>query len=270
MKKKYLFVLVLLLLNASVFSQSIDRSKKELNSNNGSKNKSSKSSSSSSISDYDPETVWIIFRFLGYASYGVLIGDYANEQHLSNNLNNHPFSENGRGNYSETDTISKTNFKLDLESHFISAGNVINGNHLDVKIRPSKYFYLSTNWYQMYEYNTFTKKNDALSLYFFNFAYDRYRGENFNLGWTMGASYVGNQVRKGGFSYGLNAEYFLNTKISISGDVKWSKINENPVNSYELKCKLFKKKYFATLSYERLKIATPVYNLIGIGAGISF
>jgi hypothetical protein len=82
MKKNSLFVFIILLLSTTVFSQSVDRSKKELNSNNGSKNKSSKSTSSSSISDYDPETIWLIFRFLGYASYGVLIGDYVNEEHL--------------------------------------------------------------------------------------------------------------------------------------------------------------------------------------------
>lgn len=270
MNKIYLFIFTFLILQANCFSQSIDRTKKELNSNKNTNDKSSKSSSGSTISDYDPETILLILRFFGYATYGVLIGDYQNEEHLYNNLNNHPFSENGRGNYSDSDTISKTNFRLDFENKFTSSGNIFNGNHLDVKIRPSKYFYLSTNWYQLYEYNTFTKKNDALSLYYFNFAYDRYRGEIFNIGWTMGASYVGNEVRKGGFSYGLNAEYFLNNKVSLSADVKWSKINQNPVNSYELKGKYFKNNYFVSISFERLKIATPVYNLIGIGAGINF
>lgn len=269
MKKSYLYILLFFLLTINVFAQSVDRSKKELEAGKTSGN-SSKSSPNLRLSDYDPETIWLIFRIFGYASYGILIGDYKNETHLQNNLNNHPFSDNGLGNYSETDTISKTNFRLDIESKYLSAGSTFQGNHLDVKIRPSKYFFVATDWYQLYEYNTFTKKNDALSLYYFNVAYDRFRLENFNIGWTMGASYVGNEVRLGGFSYGLNAECFLNSKVSISADVKWSKINQNPVNSYQLKGKYFKNNCFGTISFERLKIATPVYNFIGIGAGISF
>lgn len=268
MKKKYLFIIVFLALNTA-FSQSVVRSKRDLGSKKSSGN-SSRSSSSPSISDFDPETIWFIFRFFGYATYGVLIGDYINEEHLRNNLNSHPFSENGRGNYSENDTISKINFRLDIENKFLTSGNTVSANHLDFKIRPTKYFYLKTDWYQLSEYNIFTKKRDQLSLCYFNFAYDRIRTENFNLGWTIGASYVGNEVRKSGFSYGVNAEYFLNINVSIAADCKWSSINENPVNSYEIKGKYFKKNYFATVGYERLKISTPVYNFIGIGAGISF
>lgn len=105
---------------------------------------------------------------------------------------------------------------------------------------------------------------------YFNLAYDRVRLEDFNLGWTIGASYVGNEVKKGGFSFGLNVEYFLDKSISLTLNSKWSSINQNPVNSIELKGKYFRKNYFGSIGYERLKIGTPVYNLIGIGAGIYF
>jgi hypothetical protein len=268
MVKKYFFSVLLIFVINIVFSQSIDRSKKDLGSGSNKSNKSS-SSRSINIQNYDPDFIITVLRIFGYASYGILIGDYGNENDLYNNLNSHPYSENGDGNYSETDTISKTNFRIDLENKFISSGSIINGNHLDLKIRPSKYFYLSSDWYQLYEYNTFTKKNDALSLYYFNLAYDRIRGENFNLGWTIGASYVGNEIKLGGFSSGVNAEVFF-SNVSLSADAKWSSINQNPVNTYEFKLKYFKKNYFATIGYEHLKIGTPVYNLIGIGAGIYF
>lgn len=269
MKKIYLYIVFFLLLTANVFSQSIDRSKKELNS--GSNNNNSRSSSSNrSFSNDDIEFIATMLRVFGYVGYGVLIGDYVNETDLHNDLSTHPFSEPGIGNYTQSDAISKTNFRIDVENKYVSSGDIISGNHLDVKIRPSKYFYLTTDWFQLYEYNTFTKKNDALSLYYFNLAYDRIRGENFNLGWTVGASYVGNEVKNGGFSYGLNAEYFLNNKVSLSADAKWSSINNNPVNSYEFKAKYFKSNFFATVGYQRLKIATPNYNLIGVGAGFIF
>ena len=275
MKKTYLFILTFLALNSTCFSQSIYRSKKELNSNKNSSSSTSSKSSDNSQNNYtSSDNIGLLLKIFGYVTFGVfkygLIGDYNNENHLGNNLNTHPFSENGRGNYSETDSIGTRTSRLDVENKFVTSGNIIRGNHLDIKIRPLKYFYVSSDWYQLYENNDFTKKNDALTLVYFNLAYDRVRFENFNLGWTIGASYIVNEVRKGGFSYGVNAEYFLNKNISLSFDSKWSSINQNPVNSLELKGKYFKKNYFAAISYKRLKIGTPLYNLIGIGAGIYF
>jgi hypothetical protein len=276
MKKTYLFLFTLLFYS-NLFSQTVEKSKKELNSKNEEKNEThseSRSSNNQRSNNLDVDDTILGLEILGYLTYGVfkygLIGDYNNEDHLHYNLNKHPFSEKGKGNYSETDSIGGNNFRLDIEDHYISGGNLFSGNHLDVKIRPSKYFYFKTDYYQLYEYNTFTKQKDGIWLYYFNLAYDRIRFDDFNLGWTIGASYVANDVEKTGFSYGINAEYFLNKKMSLSVDSKWSKINSFPVNSLELKGKYFRKNYFASLGFERLKIGTPVYNLIGIGGGIYF
>lgn len=276
MKKKYL-LLIILLFCSNLFSQTVEKSKKELNSRPEEKKETSaesRSSRQSNRNNLDADDTLLAVEILGYITYGVfkygLIGDYNNEDHLHYNLNNHPFSEKGKGNYSEKDSIGGNNFRLDIEDHYISGGNLFNGNHFDVKIRPTKYFYFRTDYYQLFEYNTFTKQKDGISLYYFNLAYDRVRFEDFNLGWTIGASYVANDVEKTGFSYGVNAEYFLNKKMSLSTDFKWSKINSFPVNSMELKGKYFNKNYFVSLGFERLKIATPVYNLIGIGGGIYF
>jgi hypothetical protein len=278
MKKNYLIIAIILISNTlQLQAQAIDKSKKELNSSKSSNN----SQSSSKSSDYnssnlvdDIEGITAVIQVFGYLTYGVfkygLIGDYINEKHLQNNLNTHPFSQNGRGNYSETDTLGTKTFRLDLENHYISGASLYKGNHLDVKIRPSKYIYLKTDYYQLFENNIFTNQTDKLSLLFFNFGYDRVRLENFNLGWTLGASYVGSGIDRAGISYGLNAEYFIQKNVSLLIDSKWSSINQNPVNSLELKGKYFKKNFFGSLGYERLKIGTPVYNLIGIGGGIYF
>ena len=255
-------------MNFSSYSQSVGNSKKQLNS--GSSSSSRKSSSSSSNSAGNVDFFVSMFQTFGFITYGVLIGDYENETNLSNNLNSHPFSVKGRGNYSESDTISKINFRIDIENKYLLAQNSVSANHLDLKIHPSKYFYLSSDWYQLSEKNIFTNKQDQLSLYFFNFAYDRIRLENFNIGWTMGASYVANDVRRGGFAYGINGEYFLDSNMSIQVDAKLSQINKNPVNAFALKLKYFKHNYFGTVSYENLKIATPEYSFIGVGAGIYF
>lgn len=265
---KKIYFLTALFLSNVIVGQSVVRSKNDLNSNKNTSN--SRSSSSSNVSFVNGDNIGFFIEMGYYLTYGLLIGDYTDENHLNNNLNSHPFSNKGKGNYTETDTLNHSNFRLDLENHFVTSGNDLKGNHLDVKIRPSKYFYLKTDYYQLFEHNTFTNQNDGLSLFFFNFAYDRIRTESFNFGWTMGGSYVGNEVQKGGFSYGFNAEYFMDNNISLSVDSKWSSINYNPVNSLELKAKYFKGNYFGSIGYERLKIGSPVYNLIGIGAGIYF
>lgn len=273
MKKSFLLVIVLLCNNLFLNAQAINNSKRELNSKKYKSSENNKHSSNNS-SSVDSENVSFFVEILGYITFGVikygLVGDYKNESHLHNNLNSYPYSINGKGNYSETDSLRKTNFRLDIEDHYLSGGNSYYGNHLDLKIRPSKIFYLKADYYELFNKNIFTNQTDRLSLYYYNFAYDRVRLANFNFGWTIGASYVGSGVDKAGFSCGLNAAYFLQKNLSVSIDSKWSSINQNPVNSLELKGKYFRKNFFGSLSYERLKIASPVYHLIGVGGGIYF
>ncbi len=271
MKKICHILIVLFWSNLALNAQAINKSKNELNANTS---KSSKKSSSSDSNYVDSEETGLFLEIFGYITFGVikygLVGDYKNENHLHYNLNSHPFSQNGRGNYSKTDSLRTKNFRLDLENQYLSGGNSFEGNHLEVNIRPSKKMYFKTDYFELFDKNLFTNQTDRISLFYFNLAYDRVRLPNFNLGWTFGASYVGSGVDKAGFSYGVNATYFLEHNVSVSIDTKWSSINQNPVNSLELKGKYFHKNFFGSLSYNRLKIASPVYNLIGIGGGIYF
>ena len=104
----------------------------------------------------------------------------------------------------------------------------------------------------------------------FNLNYDRIRLEKFNFGWNLGATYVENEVKKAGFAYGLNAEYFMGNRISFFGSAKWSRINGLPVNAFELQSKFHRKNYFFSLGFEHLKIATPTYNFVALGGGFYF
>lgn len=271
MKKSLLTIF--LLLNFIGYSQKIDKSKKELNASSSNSNTSSSSTSSrnsSARSSINNDDVPLLLQIAGYISYGILIGNYTYENHLDYNLTAHPFDGKNIGNYSEFDSISKKNFRLDIENQFLFNTNQLFGNHLDIKIRPSKYFYFDTDYYQIFEYDQIRDKTDNLSLFQFNLAYDRLRFENFNLGWTIGCGYIANGVNKFGFNYGLNAEYFLDKKISFQVDRKWSNINYQPVNSFKICGKYYKEHYFFSLGFENLKIATPTYNFIAFGAGIYF
>lgn len=279
--KNFLYLSLLLLSGNVVLSQSkVEQSKKELNSSSGSSsnssssnNSSNSSSSRSTISDDDSSFFVKIagYVFFGVFKYGV-IGDYKNEEHLYNSLTDYPYYNKESGNYenyksADADSLKK-NFRLDLQDHFLYSDKTLYGNHLKAKIRPFQYLYVQTDYHQLFEKNQGTGATDKLSLFYFNIGYDRIRFENINLGWTIGASYIGNEVQKAGFSFGVNTEVFMGHNISLLAAAKWSGINGKPVNVYELESKYHLKRYFVSLGYQHLKIATPTYNFISVGGGI--
>ncbi|WP_395043564.1 hypothetical protein [Flavobacterium sp.] len=272
----YLFLIVFLLQNSVVFSQSkINKSKKELNTNSGSKTTTTTSSSSNSnnnrsnnsnvFADIFVNITWGIFKY-GF------IGDYKNENHLNYNLTKYPYYNGKSGNFenAQMDSVSKNKARLDIENSFVYNSNSLFGNHLKAKIRPFQYLYFQSDFHQLFEINKIDNTNSRLSLFQFNLNYDRIRFEKFNFGWNLGATYVGNEVKKVGLAYGLNAEYFMNNNLSFSAASKWSQINNLPVNTLEFQSKFHKKNYFFSLGLEHLKIATPTYNFIALGGGIYF
>ncbi len=272
MKKRYIFLLILIASFTSISAQNkLEKSKSELNS--GSKSNSNSSSGKSSDNDDDLGFFGELFFYItfGLFKYG-LIGDYKNENHLHSNLTAYPFYNGKSGNYENVniDTIQKTMNRIDIENKFIYNNNRLLGNHLEVKARPFQYFYIQADYRELFEFNKVHNTTNNLSLFHLNLAYDRVRLEKFNLGWNLGVSYIGNEVNKFGFSYGLLADYFMTNQISFSASQQWSRINGLPVNTFELQSKYHKKNYFFTLGYERLKIATPTYNFITIGGGIYF
>lgn len=250
----------------------LDTSKKELKTSSGSSSSGSSGNSSSRSSDDDDDDCLGFFWDVtfGVFKYG-LIGDYKNEEHLHSSLVPYPYYNGESGNYVNVqDTTEFHKLRFDLSGKFIYNGNDLFGSHLKAKIRPFQYFSIQTDYHQLFELNKVNNTTDRLSLFHFNIAYDRIRFEKFNLGWTMGASYIGNDVKKGGFSYGLSAEYFMSNNISFNASAKWSQINHQPVNSFELESRYHRKIWFFSLGYERLKIASPRYNFVTLGTGIYF
>lgn len=276
MKKTVLYCICLAFFCFSTTAQNkLDKSKKELTEKEAVKNTNSKTSSSSSSSSGDFNDEYGIFETIfNYTLGGVwlgLVGSYENEDHLYNALSLSPYTKPGMGNYFDDEfvEIPHAGFRIDIKDKFIYSNSSLFGNHLDAKIRPSRYFYLKADYYQLLEMPLQDDTNN-LSLFYFNFAYDRIRFERFNLGWTLGASYVGSGVDKGGFSYGLNAEYFLKKPLSFSAAAKWSHINGHSVNAYEAEARVHRKSMFITLGIEHLKIASPTYTFATVGAGIYF
>ena len=207
-----------------------------------------------------------------YITLYTTIGDYRTENHLYNPLTPYPFFNGKSGNFEKINdtSILKKQLRFDIENHFLYSNSASFGSHLKGKFRPFQYLYIQTDYRELFERNNFTTSNSNLSLFQFNLGYDRIRFEKFNLGWTLGATYIANNVNKAGFSYGLNTDIFASKKMSFTSAMIWSKIDGKPVNTFEIRGKYHQKNYFYSIGYENLRIASPSYNFVTFGAGIYF
>lgn len=277
--KFYKYLLLFTLVPLDNYAQGkIDQSKEELKK----ENKREKGQSSQSTSSYSPHyrnnndktfgeciTEGIVTGFF-YVTFYSTIGVYRLEDHLHSNLTKYPYYNNRSGNYESTDSVysSKIHFRFDLEDHFLYSNKNLTGNAFKCNIRPFQYFYLQAQYHELTEHNT----NDTysnLSLFNFNFCYDRLRFSAFNFGWKAGMVYIANNVNKGGFSFGLDAEAFFAKPVSLYVSRQWGGINSKPVNEFEVTAKYHIKRYHVHVGYEHLKIATPVYDYAFLGAGVS-
>ncbi len=281
-QKNSLFLIIgFILVSHTLFGQKkIEKSKQELTEkssvNSQSTSSTYPSSRSKSSSNNDGESFFggilldvFVGATVGIFKYGI-IGDYSHEDHLYNNLSHYPYKDGSYGNFNSADSLSKNKMRIDIEDSFMYSTKNLVGNHFKIKIRPFQYFYLQTDFRQVYESDPINDINYKLYFSHFTLGYDRIRLDKFNLGWNLGVSYIGNDVRKTGFTYGASMDFFLDKNISFSGSTKWSKINTKPVNTFELQSKYHKKNYFFSIGFERLKIATPTYNFVTLGAGIYF
>ncbi len=277
MRNTLRLLILLILFSAPANGQNrINKSKQQLNQKQSSSNLSSPRSATSSSSSGSGSSSLLGGLVYGVFTYTVgitLFGGYSFEGHLHNKQTEYPFYIPEHGNYFNHELHPNgnvTNFRLDLKDKFMYSSSSLIGNHLEAKIRPFQYFYVKADYYQLFEFQEQEGTSDQLSLFYFNFAYDRIRLSRFNFGWTLGASYIAGDVNKAGFAFGLNAEYFSKRNVSFLAGAKWSGINGQPVNAYEIEGRFHKKNWFASIGCEHLDIGSPNYNFVTIGGGAYF
>jgi hypothetical protein len=278
---RIIFIIILTTTANYCFSQEkIDKSKEELKKGgkreSAQTEQSSKTSTSSSASStssgcsFANELGVGVFKVIFGAIYYSVIGNYETEKHLYSRVTKYPFYNKRSGNYESTDSgdYSKNRFRIDIDNGFLYSNKSLMGNHFKFNLRPVQYFYLQAQYHQLTEQNVFNKKYSNLSLFNFNFCYDRLRLEKFDLGWKLGVCSVANGVNKAGFSFGLNADIFLIKPISISVSKQWGNINGVRVNQFELNGKFHTKRCSINAGYEHFKIGSPVYDFISVGGGL--
>lgn len=276
---KNTLILIIFTFSSSLYAQKIDKSKNELKSGKEDNHPTlptepvNKNPPLAVRESNDNFGIGAFFVELGfYIGLYSAVGDYRNEDHLYYPLSPYPYFDGKSGNFEKINdaSILKKQLRFDIENHFLYSNSASFGNHLKGKFRPFQYFYLQTDYRELIERDQFAKTTSNLSVFQFNFGYDRIRFEKINLGWTLGATYIANDINKAGFSYGLNTDFFPFKNVSFNSSMIWSKINGSPVNSFEFRGKFHKKNHFFSMGYENLRIASPSYNYATFGAGFYF
>lgn len=256
------------------FSQGkIDRSKQEIKKGNKKERHQAGQSGQNTNNTEDKSLGNILFEGfvtgLAYVTWYSIVGSYKLEDHLHSNFTKYPYYNHYSGNYESTDSVSnsKIHFRFDINNQVLYSNKDLIGNHFTCNIRPFQYFYLQGQFHQLTEYNT-NNKHSSLSLFNLYFCYDRLRFKRFNAGWKLGMCYIANNVNAGGFSFGLDAEAFLIKPVSLYVSKQWGGINHVAVNQFELAGRFHLKRYNINLGYEHLKIGSPLYDFVSLGAGI--
>jgi len=248
-------------------NQSKEEIKKGRNNKSNTKENSSRKrrSKNSIIGAIFTEAFWFI-------AYHTFIGNPEYEHHLQNDLSRHPYFNGACGNYKDFYVVDEKEKKIrfDVENSVIINFDQTFGNHLNMKIRPSSNFYLQGNFLRLIEVPTGNNSVSTLSLQNFDICYDRLRFEEFNLGWSVGFNYIGDEVKvnRVGFSLGFSAEYFFSNPLSISSSYRFGAINGVPVDQFDIKLKYYNSRFFYLLGYEYYKLATPKYGFIAMGIGL--
>jgi hypothetical protein len=284
---KSLLLLLLLFYTVECLPQSkIEQSKAELKSG-GSNTKTQDPHSDSSSDDdvsiendtVDIEAMFFLFRaayniiyYTAIGGYYTAFGNYEKENHLYNSLTSYPYCNYLAGNYSAADTslIKAKYYRLDVQNQFLFSQDDIYGNHLKLKFRPSQMVYLMADYTEMIEYIKDEKDYANLSMVNLNVGYDRLRFERFNLGWTMGLKYIPNTVNDIGLSFGFTTDIFVAKPLSLTGAIRWSRVNQVLISESELLARYHIGRCFISAGFEHLKIGTPTYYFISAGGGIYF
>ena len=265
------FLLLLFLFPAIIFSQGkLKKAKENLNqkstSSQRTRNVRSTSSSNSNDSDDfsvldDPDLRFFLFRLAFWSTIGVTVGE-AQER----DLNPYPYFYDDEGEYAKELSDTGRKQSLQLGANYIF--NNINGVELSALYKPLPILGIKASHIHFAEKSR--TSTDFLDITSLSLNYYRVREKNISLWWGIGATYVGNEVNKLGFSYNLGLEIYPLKPISLHASWQESFINDSEIGVFKskIKCHIKNKAIFA--GYYRYQIAGEAINTPTIGFEITF
>jgi hypothetical protein len=246
--------------------------------NNSSSSSSGNSSSDSDISDLSGEDsslggaiLFGAIRGIFIATYYVTLGDLEEEEQLKNQLTPYPLYDSHCGNYQPYDSLKNyKKFRVDFNEQLMFLESNIYANRFDATLRPYSYFYLHTGYTHLSEYVETQDRYNHLALLRFDVGYDRVKLQRFNLGWSIGATYIPNDINMGGFAFGLQADVYLTHNLSLHASAKWSAVNHTVINEYLIQSRYHINRAYLSAGFDHYQIGKPTFDFVTLGLGVSF
>ncbi len=241
---------------------------KENNTNSINTTKSSKKGTS------DNETVNPLAKFFVaiffYTAYGVVIEtpfEFKGRMHRAE-IALYPYKKKKYGNFIYAKSTDYALARIDIFDSFVKESKSLYGNHLGVDIRFFKRLGFEASFLKLFE--KMNGKTATFSLYSAMLNYHRIRTQRFDLWFGLGTIYVGEDVHKFGFSYGIGTEWFVFKPISILTSIKASSINYRKVNMYKFLLKYHIKNYRISTGFEHFILGASTVKSFSVGVGASF
>lgn len=273
MKALFVTIILVFIFSSTCFSQEgkLDKAKKSLTEETDTNiGYTQSTSTNTNIISSGNIFIDIIGTVAFYLSYGILIESppEMNTKMHGAEISEYPFKIVKSGNYLYTDS---TNYKLtrfNVSNSFIIENKNLYGNDLNIDFRFLKRMGIDVDYLQLFE--KVGSITDKLSIYSAMVNYHRVRTQRVDFWFGLGAMYVGNTVKKAGFSFGIGGEWFINKPISLLVSFKGSSINQQPVNKTKIQLKYHLKNYHISSGYQHFTIGVTSINAFSLGAGISF
>ncbi len=272
---KNLLVILILIFTITCFSQEgkLEKAKKSLTEETYTDTGYEQSTSSGTRENFISSGnifIDIIGTIAFYLTYGILIESpmEMNTKMHGAEISQYPYKVENSGNYLYTDSTNYNLTRFDISNNFLIENKYLYGNDLAVDFRFLKRMGIEVDYLQLFE--KVENMTDKLSVFSAMVNYHRVRTQRLDIWFGLGAMYVGNTVKKTGFSYGVGGDWFIKKPISLLVSYKGSIINQKPVNKTKVLLKLHLKNFHVSSGYQHFTLGVTDINAFSLGVGASF
>lgn len=227
---------------------------------NSNEDREETSKSTSSFSDeLSNSFLGILGDVILFASLGVIVGDAEKR-----GITPYPYFDGGEFTTSFYENSKRSNFRIGANYLFNSVKAIeLNGLYKPIPIVGIEASYLH-----------FSEKNRGEAAYLdvssLMVNYNRFRERYFSVWWGVGATYIGNEVDRVGFTYGVGTEIYPWNPVSIHFSWKESILNNSSLSLLKAQLKVHFKKNAIYSGYHQYDVGGVLFNGAVIGAEYTF
>lgn len=256
------FALILFYSQLHFAQTKLKQAKDNLSANSFTSTTSKSSDANGSSSNQNAFLVDLLIEPLIWFGTYTILGEAENKS-----ITPYPYYKGYQGEYQNSHEENKTSL-LELNSFYISSKDAIKGFNIDVNYRFTpligvelKHLHFSEKYFGKTEYV------DISSLLV---NYYRIREKYITAYWSIGATYIANEIKKIGFSYALGMEIFPVNPFSVSFAWQQSFVNIQSINELKLQLNYHIKQFCPYIGYYNYNLAGVKNPSIGFGCNYRF